>query len=399
MGSALRSPTSTALARRSLFADPTTLFSGGAGSGYGEVAAHPPPDPPEEEEARSLLRRALVRFNAGGGLGLLFEHSLLTLPDGTTPDPAAIALFLRCGGALPNGLRIVGEPLSRQRVGEYLGSLGGDEASRRLHADVLLQYMKEFNFRATPLVPALRDWLSGFRLPGEAQQIDRLMARFGDTYYRHNPSAFASSDVVYLLSFAVIMLNTDLHRGTVKHKMTMAQFVNNLAPALSLGGGGGVPLPVLAAVYDDVAAAPLALDLDDVAVFLAPQRVGWLDKKCSGSLGRFKRRYFLLGADVEGCVFRGEGAARALPCPPPHSPPCPPPPPPPQWMLPVLLPLPGRDRGRHPALRPAPGRRPCDYRGQQPHPHRAQRGGGDGQSKVRQAVERWDAANGQADRI
>lgn len=66
---------------------------------------------------------------------------------------------------------------------------------------------------------ALRFFLEGFRLPGEAQKIDRIMETFGEKFCRCNPRVFASSDVAYVLAYAVIMLNTDAHSSQVKHKV------------------------------------------------------------------------------------------------------------------------------------------------------------------------------------
>ncbi len=57
--------------------------------------------------------------------------------------------------------------------------------------------------------------LQGFRLPGEAQKIDRLMEKFAERYVSCNPGAFKSADVCYVLAYSVIMLNTDAHNPQV----------------------------------------------------------------------------------------------------------------------------------------------------------------------------------------
>ncbi len=67
---------------------------------------------------------------------------------------------------------------------------------------------------------ARRTFLSGFRLPGEAQKIDRLMEKFAERYVSCNPDAFKSADVAYVLAYSVILLNTDAHNPQVKNKMT-----------------------------------------------------------------------------------------------------------------------------------------------------------------------------------
>ena len=65
-----------------------------------------------------------------------------------------------------------------------------------------------------------RTFLNGFRLPGEAQKIDRLMEKFAERFVSCNPEAFKSADVAYVLAYSVIMLNTDAHNPQVKVKMS-----------------------------------------------------------------------------------------------------------------------------------------------------------------------------------
>lgn len=57
--------------------------------------------------------------------------------------------------------------------------------------------------------------LQGFRLPGEAQKIDRLMEKFAERFVKCNPGSFKSADVAYVLAYSVIMLNTDAHNPQV----------------------------------------------------------------------------------------------------------------------------------------------------------------------------------------
>jgi hypothetical protein len=78
----------------------------------------------------------------------------------------------------------------------------------------------------------------GFRLPGEAQKIDRVISAFSQCYWEDNAGdmsicPFQDQDTCFLVSFAIIMLNTDLHKSqptkskTIK-KMTRSEFIANL---------------------------------------------------------------------------------------------------------------------------------------------------------------------------
>jgi hypothetical protein len=111
---------------------------------------------------------------------------------------------------------------------------------------------------------------SGFRLPGEAQQIDRLVCTFAQCYFEDNAGdsyhcPFKHQDTVYLLVFAIIMLNTDLHKTESKtrkplRKMTKPDFINNFRGALK---GEVVSREYLSAIYDSVASNPIAMHAPD----------------------------------------------------------------------------------------------------------------------------------------
>jgi len=54
---------------------------------------------------------------------------------------------------------------------------------------------------------------------------------FGQRYYATNPSSLLSNvDTIFILAFAIIMLNTDLHSRNIKpeRKMRLEQFIKNL---------------------------------------------------------------------------------------------------------------------------------------------------------------------------
>lgn len=107
---------------------------------------------------------------------------------------------------------------------------------------------------------------SGFRLPGEAQQIDRLLNTFAQCYFEDNAGdnqhcPFKNQDTVYLLVFAIIMLNTDLHKSTFtarksQKRMTKTEFANNLRGATQ---SEGVSKEYLSVIYDSIEAHPISI--------------------------------------------------------------------------------------------------------------------------------------------
>lgn len=129
------------------------------------------------------------------------QHKLLE------DSPLSIALFLQKHS----------ESLNKTEIGDYLSS-PGEYNIKILHAYVDSQDYSNMEFSE-----AIRFFLSKFRLPGEAQKIDRLMEKFADRYTKCNSDIFSSADAAYVLGFSVIMLNTDLHNPNIlpERKMTL----------------------------------------------------------------------------------------------------------------------------------------------------------------------------------
>lgn len=89
-----------------------------------------------------------------------------------------------------------------------------------LNISVLYAYVDSFSFAGMTFVNALRSLLGGFRLPGEAQKIDRIMEKFAEKYLHDNPGSYSSADTAYLLAYSTIMLNVDAHSTKIKKKMS-----------------------------------------------------------------------------------------------------------------------------------------------------------------------------------
>uniref|UniRef100_A0A8C2SDX9 SEC7 domain-containing protein n=1 Tax=Capra hircus TaxID=9925 RepID=A0A8C2SDX9_CAPHI len=99
------------------------------------------------------------------------------------------------------------ERLDSTQVGDFLGE------SMKFNKEVMYAYVDQLDFCEKEFVSALRTFLEGFRLPGEAQKIDRLMEKFAARYIECNQgqTLFASADTAYVLAYSIIMLTTDLH--------------------------------------------------------------------------------------------------------------------------------------------------------------------------------------------
>lgn len=110
---------------------------------------------------------------------------------------------------------------------------------------------------------AIRRLLALFRLPGEAQKIDRMMEAFAAAYCQDNPehTHFGNTntgkvppqDLALIIAFSTIMLHTDAHSREIKqdNKMTRDEFVRNNR---GVPGGDQIPVEFIGAIYDRVVA-------------------------------------------------------------------------------------------------------------------------------------------------
>jgi hypothetical protein len=84
-------------------------------------------------------------------------------------------------------------------------------------------YVHRFDFASMSIDDAMRLFLGGFKLPGEAQKIDRLVEAFAARFCACNPGAYPSADAAYILAFAIVMLNTDAHNPLTDAAMKMSE--------------------------------------------------------------------------------------------------------------------------------------------------------------------------------
>lgn len=146
------------------------------------------------------------------------------------------------------------ETLDKSMIGEYLGE-GDAQNIAIMHA-----FVDSMDFTRRRFVDALRQFLQSFRLPGEAQKIDRFMLKFAERYITGNPNAFANADTAYVLAYSVIMLNTDQHSIKLKGpRMTVEDFIKNNR---GINDNGNLPDEYLAGIYDEIAQNEIVLSTE-----------------------------------------------------------------------------------------------------------------------------------------
>ncbi|XP_024312292.1 ARF guanine-nucleotide exchange factor GNOM isoform X2 [Brachypodium distachyon] len=181
-------------------------------------------------QQKGIKRKLMVgveHFNRDKKKGFEYLQGVHLLPEKL--DPCSVALFFRYTPGLDKNL-----------LGDYLGN--HDEFSIL----VLHEFAKTFDFKEMNLDAALRLFLETFRLPGESQKIQRILEAFSERYYEQSPHMFVNRDAALVLSYSVIMLNTDQHNVRVKKKMTEEDFIRNNR---RINGGNDLPREFLAELY------------------------------------------------------------------------------------------------------------------------------------------------------
>ncbi|KHF97384.1 Brefeldin A-inhibited guanine nucleotide-exchange 1 [Gossypium arboreum] len=114
---------------------------------------------------------------------------------------------------------------------------------------VMHAYVDSVTFSGMKFDTAIREFLKGFFLPGEAQKIDRIMEKFAERYCADNPGLFKNADIAYVLAYAVIMLNTDAHDPMIWPKMSKSDFIhmNN-----TYNPEDHAPIELLEEIYDSI---------------------------------------------------------------------------------------------------------------------------------------------------
>ncbi|XP_065859435.1 brefeldin A-inhibited guanine nucleotide-exchange protein 2-like [Euphorbia lathyris] len=197
----------------------------------------------EQRRAYKLeLQEGISLFNRKPKKGIEFLINANKV--GATPEE--IATFLKNGSGLNKTL-----------IGDYLGERE-DLSLKVMHA-----YVDSFDFQGMEFDEAIRVFLRGFRLPGEAQKIDRIMEKFSERYCKCNPKVFTSADTAYVLAYSVILLNTDSHNIMVKNKMSADDFIRNNR---GIDDGKDLPEEYLRSLYERISRNEIKMKEDDLAL-------------------------------------------------------------------------------------------------------------------------------------
>ena len=185
----------------------------------------------EQRKRKKIIIQGAAKFNEKPTAGLAYLNSKGIIDDPT--DAKSVAAFLR------GTTRI-----SKKVLGEFISKKGNEP--------ILEALMDSFNFDCKRVDEALRELLETFRLPGESPLIERIVTVFAEHYCgSKQPDGVTDKDAVYVLTYAVIMLNTDQHNPNVKgsNRMTYTDFARNLR---GVNAGQDFAPEYLQAIFDSI---------------------------------------------------------------------------------------------------------------------------------------------------
>ncbi|KAL9546050.1 hypothetical protein MBANPS3_006850 [Mucor bainieri] len=91
--------------------------------------------------------------------------------------------------------------------------------------------MDQFDFTGMALDQAFRKLCQKLYFKAEAQEIDRILEVFSHKFWNQNPDGqlYKNADVVYTITYSIMLLNTDLHLVQISShaKMTSDLFCEN----------------------------------------------------------------------------------------------------------------------------------------------------------------------------
>ncbi|KAL4942541.1 hypothetical protein BDV06DRAFT_222063 [Aspergillus oleicola] len=185
----------------------------------------------KQRDTKRIIVHAAQKFNEDpkGGIAYLVSHGIIENPD----DPVQVARFLKGTTRL-----------SKKVLGEFI--------SKRSNEALLSAFVDQLDFAGKSVVDALRDLLGAFRLPGESALIERIVTTFSEQYIdKAQPSEVADKDSLFVLTYAIIMLNTTLYNPNMKaqSRMSCQDFSKNLR---GLNAGQDFEPKFLEDIYDSI---------------------------------------------------------------------------------------------------------------------------------------------------
>lgn len=185
----------------------------------------------EQRARKAAIIRGAAKFNEDPKKGIAYLASQGIIE--TVDDPACIARFIKTTSRL-----------DKKVLGEFI--------SKKANEPILSAFLASFDFTGLRADEALRKLLMTFRLPGESALIERIVDHFSEQYFeKSHPEGIADKTAIFVLTYAIIMLNTDQHNPNLKsqNRMQLEDFAKNLR---GVNGNENFAPEYLEAIYNSI---------------------------------------------------------------------------------------------------------------------------------------------------
>jgi len=153
------------------------------------------------------LRDRIIRtfnLNEKKGLEALRENGYCRTPEQTA------RFFLNTPG------------LKKEMIGKALGAMTDERGLESLRI-----FAEGVGMEGLPFVRSLRKFLAKFKLPGEAQMVDRILNAFAQAFFKQNPDEFTSPTAAHGLAFRLV----DFFGTSIASRTTWLCLPLRLSPA------------------------------------------------------------------------------------------------------------------------------------------------------------------------
>ncbi|KAF0980686.1 hypothetical protein FDP41_013169 [Naegleria fowleri] len=196
------------------------------------------------------MKEGAKLFNRNPKKGIKYLIDIGKLPDPEKTDKTEYAEAVA-------KLLYTAEGFSKKMIGEYLGE--------GVNSDILHAFTELQSFVGMSFDKAFRNYLNTFRLPGEGQQIDRVVQKFAEKFFKDNGKShiFANADACYVFAYSVIMLNTELHNPAFnfRERMSLEAFIANNR---GINDGGDIDHKYQETIYNSIKNNEIKLKDDEM---------------------------------------------------------------------------------------------------------------------------------------
>ncbi|KAL4477738.1 hypothetical protein ABPG72_018912 [Tetrahymena utriculariae] len=213
----------------------------------------------EQRKRKIQIQKCIEKFNykTKQGLNFAFSQKIIEKPVDINKKPSEneadqndLAIWQRSVYQLSELLYSQRASLDRVQFGLFFG----DEC--KYNQDVFYHFLSYYDMSNQNIVQSLRILFKVMYPPNTQEALDRILQQFGEKYIKDNPEVYRNAGVTYTLSYAIMMLQTNLYNPQIKEKekFNIQKFVKLVS---KIDEGADLPLEQVEFIFNSVKEQPL----------------------------------------------------------------------------------------------------------------------------------------------